>query len=75
MNIVVLAVMYGLLLHVVLGGFLITVCTDYPEHLRAYREILVESQRRSYAKVVLIVLLWYVLGLAFWPIVVRKYRV
>lgn len=75
MNIVILAVMYGLLLYVLLGGFLLTVCTDYPEHLRRYRELLMKTHRRSYTKVVLLTLFWYVIGVAGWPFVVRKYRV
>lgn len=74
MNIAVIAIMYGLLLYVLLGGFLLTVCTDYPEHLREYRELLLKAYRGSYYKVVLLTLFWYIVGIGVWPYFIRKYR-
>ncbi|MNQ04749.1 hypothetical protein D3C85_174700 [compost metagenome] len=74
MNIAVIAVLYGLLLYTILGGFLLTVCTDYPEHLREHRKLLMKAYRQNYMKTVLVVLFWYVIGLAIWPHIVVKYR-
>ena len=74
MNLIVIALMYGLLLYVVLGGFLLTVCTDYARFLQDYRLTLMKAYRQNYLKTVLVLLYWYVVGLAIWPYWVIKHR-
>lgn len=74
MNIAVIAMLYGLLLYAILGGFLLTLCTEFPEHLREDRRLYMKAYRQNYMLVVFIMLFWYVVGLAFWPYIVSKYR-
>jgi hypothetical protein len=74
MNLIVIALMYGLLLYVVLGGFLLTLCTDYPRFLKDYRLELMQAYGQNYLKTVLVLLYWYVIGLAIWPYWVAKHR-
>lgn len=74
MNLIVIALLYGLLLYVVLGGFLLTVCTDYPEFLKRYRLDLMKAYRHNYLKTLLVLLYWYVVGIAIWWYWVLKHR-
>lgn len=74
MIVAVIALLYGLLLYVLLGGFLLTVCTDYPEVLREYRKGLMRTNRRSYTSIALLVLIEYLRHVLLWPKYIRKYR-
>jgi hypothetical protein len=74
MIIAVIAFMYSMLLYVLLGGFLLTVCTDCPEQLREYRKDLMRPNRRSHTTVVLMLLLEYCRRVVIWPKYVRHYR-
>lgn len=75
MGVIIFAVMYGILLYTLLGGFLLTVCTDFPEHLREHRDLLKKTYRNENWKVVLVTLWWYIVTLATWPWMVKKYHV
>lgn len=75
MAVIIFAIMYGLLLYALLGGFLLTVCTDFPENLREHRDLLKKTYRNEYLKIVLICLWWYIITVAAWPWMVRKYHV
>lgn len=74
MNLYVICALYGVLLYVVLGGFMLTVCTDYPERLRTHRNTLLRTQRRSYVTATAFVLMWYILGLICWPAMLQRPR-
>lgn len=74
MNLTILVVFYGVLLYILLGGFLLTVCTDYPEQLRIHRNNLLHYRSYSYVTIVGVVMFWYVFGLGVWPYTVSKHR-
>ena len=74
MAVIIFAVMYGLLLYALLGGFLLTVCTSFPEALRDHQKLLEQAYRGNRYKVVAVILFWYVVSVASWPHMVRKYH-
>lgn len=67
-------VMYAFLVWIVLGGYLLMVCTDFPARLKAQMDV----ERKIYGvkskRVVMFGLYWYALGLIVWPKVVKKFH-